>query len=97
MVFQAALTLEPGDTMIAKQLQMLQKRQRKARGDCSELIDQNEEVELKTDVDPTYLYDREGTREGEVGGDTFFLKLMVFFWVVWCGQWDEHDHQVRRH
>ena len=68
LVFQAALTLEPGDTMIAKQLQMLQKRQRKARGDCSELIDQNEEVEFKND--PIYLYDREGTREGEAGGDT---------------------------
>lgn len=75
LVFQAALTLEPGDTTIAKQLQMLQKRQRKARGDCSELIDQNDVVGLKKDVDTTYFYD---IREGEVGGDAICLKVIDF-------------------
>lgn len=60
LVCQAALTLEPGDTTIAKQLQMLQKRQRKARGDCSELIDQNDVVGLKKDLDTTYFYDIRG-------------------------------------
>lgn len=74
LVFQAALTLEPGDTTIAKQLQMLQKRQRKARGDCSELIDQNDVVGLKKDFDTTYFYD---IREGEVGG-AICLKVIGF-------------------
>ena len=73
LVFQAALTLEPGDTTIAKQLQMLQKRQRKARGDCSELIDQNDVVGWKKEFDTTYFYD---IREGQIGRDAICLKVI---------------------